>query len=497
MKSKKGITLIALIITIIVMLILVGVTINVIIQGGLFGQAQDAVRKQEEQTIYEQMLSMIVWNQDGSINVKATVDAIENSGIITVTSKEPSEITDNTTSVTITVTGKQGEYKYKITEDQITIEDGNGGGTDLLAELRAELIGKNLMPGQDNSATSSIDNMPGGLPSFTFKNSQIIFNSFDEETTYINISYKGEKFSIIYNEEASITNVIEYEEPMQDDDGIFRISILDEINKKVEITKFGENGEAWLAENNGTLTIPSTITYNSETYFVSQIGKEAFYSNDNITSLIFNGNNLTRIGTEAFRRCESLVGTLTIPVSVVSIGGGAFRETEITGLTLSGNNLTIIGDDAFDNCTSLAGTLTIPASVESIGSSAFINTGITTLVFGNDSSLTTIGYQAFTGCRSLTGTLTIPASVESVGSNAFRDTGITTLVFSNDSSLTTIGDAAFEGCTSLTGALTIPSSVESIGGSAFYDTNLTSITVSHSVTGSPWGAYGAQIISSD
>ena len=42
MKGQKGITLIALIITIIVMLILVGVSVTVALQGGLFERAERA-----------------------------------------------------------------------------------------------------------------------------------------------------------------------------------------------------------------------------------------------------------------------------------------------------------------------------------------------------------------------------------------------------------------------------------------------------------------------
>ena len=45
MKNKKGITLIALIITIIVMLILVGVTVTVAINGGLFQKTKEAASK--------------------------------------------------------------------------------------------------------------------------------------------------------------------------------------------------------------------------------------------------------------------------------------------------------------------------------------------------------------------------------------------------------------------------------------------------------------------
>ena len=42
MKGQKGITLVALVITIIVMLILVGVSITVAMQGGLFDTARSA-----------------------------------------------------------------------------------------------------------------------------------------------------------------------------------------------------------------------------------------------------------------------------------------------------------------------------------------------------------------------------------------------------------------------------------------------------------------------
>jgi len=47
MKNQKGITLIALIITIIVMLILVGVSVTVALNGGLFKTAQEAAKKTE------------------------------------------------------------------------------------------------------------------------------------------------------------------------------------------------------------------------------------------------------------------------------------------------------------------------------------------------------------------------------------------------------------------------------------------------------------------
>ena len=53
MKSQKGITLVALVITIIVMLILVGVTITFALNSDLFGKAETAVTETKEQQINE------------------------------------------------------------------------------------------------------------------------------------------------------------------------------------------------------------------------------------------------------------------------------------------------------------------------------------------------------------------------------------------------------------------------------------------------------------
>ena len=55
-KNNKGITLIALIITIIVMLILVAVTINIAVNGGLFGKAKAATIQTEIAQIQEQLV---------------------------------------------------------------------------------------------------------------------------------------------------------------------------------------------------------------------------------------------------------------------------------------------------------------------------------------------------------------------------------------------------------------------------------------------------------
>ncbi len=69
-RKEKGITLIALVITIIVMLILVGVTINVAMQGGLFANARKAVADTQYEKDKEMLLSSVI----GAMNKDTEVD---------------------------------------------------------------------------------------------------------------------------------------------------------------------------------------------------------------------------------------------------------------------------------------------------------------------------------------------------------------------------------------------------------------------------------------
>ena len=141
MKNQKGITLIALIITIIVMLILVGVTINVALNGEIFDTANKAVKDTERDIIHEQIIeAMKVNNEKKKINVDVTYNSakeiLEAQGK-TVEVVETNDIDGNTTIVNFKVKGKKGTYEYSITETEIKkgyseIED----EIDILAELK-------------------------------------------------------------------------------------------------------------------------------------------------------------------------------------------------------------------------------------------------------------------------------------------------------------------------------------------------------------------------
>ena len=250
---------------------------------------------------------------------------------------------------------------------------------------------------------------------------------------------------------------------------------------EVAVTYRGSSYDSYSNEYSGSVTIPSSVTYNGTTNSVTSIGEWAFYYCSGLTSVTI-GNSVTNIGYAAFAYCSSLT-SITIPNSVTSIGSEAFRGCSgLTSITIP-NSVTSIGEDAFGWCSGLTSIVvekgnTVYDSRENCN--AIIETATNTLIAGCQntiipSSVTSIGDYAFDGCLSLT-SITIPNSVTSIGEWAFYYcSGLTSITIPN--SVTSIGAAAFSHCSGLT-SVTIGNSVTSIGDGAFRDcTGLTSVNV--------------------
>lgn len=168
----------------------------------------------------------------------------------------------------------------------------------------------------------------------------------------------------------------------------------------------------------GVIIIPAT--YNGLP--VKEIIDNGFASINGITRVVIMGNNLQRIGNNAFAQCSALK-SINIPEGVVNIGSNAFYGCAIKQITLP-VSLTEIESNPFLNCSALE-TITVVSGNEAYRSESncLIERKTNTLIAGVKNavipdSVTAIGECAFYGCTSAS--IEIPAGVTAVGNRAFR-----------------------------------------------------------------------------
>ncbi|MDR2557479.1 MAG: leucine-rich repeat domain-containing protein [Mycoplasmataceae bacterium] len=221
------------------------------------------------------------------------------------------------------------------------------------------------------------------------------------------------------------------------------------------------------------LIFPSLIRNpaNDRLYALTTIGATTFMNNLTIIGSLTLPTSLIIIENQAFAACSSLSGDLIIPNNVTKIDPSSFRTINFGGNLQIGSSVQTIGYSAFD-ASGFIGDLYLPDSITSVEAGAFVNAGFT----GNlrlSNNMQEIADSAFKNCA-FTGNLFIPNNIKLIRQYAFAGCQNLTGDLTLPQGVTTIQIGIVQNCANLTGKLSIPSTVTSINQS-FIDSSLTSV----------------------
>ena len=253
-------------------------------------------------------------------------------------------------------------------------------------------------------------------------------------------------------------------------------------NNEITITSWGDGENIVIP---GSVSIVDGQLVDGGDYTVTSIAGNAFTGNTTIKTVTL-PDTITSIGGNAFYNCTNLT-TINLPEGLTEIGGWAFSNCGNLIDIVFPDTLTTIADRAFFNCPSISGTLNIPASVTSIGGGALTLQNLTAFTVDADSEHFT-AIDGILYSKDLSRLLAYPrakstenfvmrSEIQTIDDSAFRGCAGLTGTITLSPNLTTIGPEAFYSCTNLTGTLTIPASVTSISSGVFRNCPFSEIIV--------------------
>lgn len=374
-KSKKGITLIALIITILVMLILVGIIISVTAgNGGVIEQAQSATEKQKYKTALEKVQISIIYLENGKIDLNTTEQNIKMINLPEV-DYDNTKIEERENGKVLVVVFKNGTT-YEIVgigeEKEIIEED-----KDIIDKIDYFTINGNEVKGLSEEGSNKILELEE-------TGKEIVLEIPQGITAILSNAFRNSPRFNTYSEACSKIKKVKIREG---------------------ITTIGSQAFDGCS-NIEEIILPETLT---------TIEGMAF-TNTGIISITI-PNNVKTIGGNSFMNCSNLK-EVNVPNSVNSLGSGVFWNCSVLEKITIPSSIKEIPDNFCNSCSGL-NEVEFLGSVESVGTSAFESCKNLSSLDIPD-TVKTIKNKAFYNCSKLK--IKIPASIETIGTDAFKYT---------------------------------------------------------------------------
>ena len=194
----------------------------------------------------------------------------------------------------------------------------------------------------------------------------------------------------------------------------------------------------------------------------------AFKGCTNLQKVDLSNTQISYIENFTFQNCTN-VAEIKLPSTLKSTGSSVFENIKgLTKIDLTNTQLTSIGNYSFMLCTNVQEVI-LPETVTSIGSQVFKGCKNMEKINLNVTKITTISPLTFSECTKLK-SIEIPNTVTSIREGVFQScTSLETVVLPN--ALVSIGRVVFADCP-LINEIRIPSTVTSIGQNAFASNSL-------------------------
>ena len=357
-ENKNGITLIALVITIIVLLILAGVTIVTLTgDNGLITKANEAKTATEKSALREEIDLLLLQARMGESLEKlfesATVVKNDGSAVYEVKNYKGEDFLVSSDYKYIEKVEPAYEGEWTFNENTQTLTAYNG---DLTTKRGNQEIGELIIPNYYNG----------------IRVKTIAWHFF-----------RGGKSGL----------------------------------EKLTISEGLETIGGYAFQNcntiKGNLNIPDSVVY---------IGDASFDGCSSMDGRLTLSKNLKTIGNAAFRDDNKLKGDVLLADSLVNLGTNVFQNcSSLDGKLRISNNISVIGEYSFLNCSNLKGDLIIPDNITMIKQCAFCGCSSLDGKLYLGKNIEKILSDAFRECSNLKGDLILYNKMTISGVRAFTN----------------------------------------------------------------------------